>query len=199
VVSLFFSGFAAVFTVALFLAGMIVFCAGMGAGDHRSRNEHLLAAGIIGLLFAAALSQRGVGPADGLTRWIVVGLMLFAIDLGGRRQGHLHPSTVVWALILGSAAVLLRADFYGPALGVLRGSWQSSPDRWRLFVYHLGGGVGLALLYLLGVVVATRLPRILPRSIALAMATAVVLVEATGWIREVQAFLFLHWPGPRWG
>lgn len=199
VVDLVLSGFSAAFTVALFLSVVAAFLAGFGVGSRRSWGEHLLSALILCLLFAGALSQRGVGSADTMTRWILVGLFVFMIDLGRREQGSIHASTVVWALLLGSAAVLLRGEVYGPALSWVRGSWQVIPDRSQLFVYHLGGGVALGSFYLLGFALALRMPRRGASWIGLAGAVFGVIVYATAWIGHLEQFLLLHWPHQGWG
>jgi hypothetical protein len=193
------AGFSATFTVSLVWAAALLFAAGLGAGERRSSLEHVVTAGVVAGLFGLAMSQRGVSSADAMTRWIVAGLVVFAVDLGRRRQQSLHPSTLLWSLMLGSAAVLLRGDVFGPLLGVLRGAWQSSPDRGELFLYHLGSGLGLALLYGGGATISSRLPATVGRSVAGVTAAVVVVLYATGWFAEINEWLLLRWPVQRWG
>jgi hypothetical protein len=193
------AGFSATFTVSLVWAAGVLFMAGLGAGSRRSTLEHAVSAGVVAGLFGLAMSQRGVSSADAMTRWTVVGLVVFAVDLGRRRQHSLHPSTVLWSLMLGSVAVLLRGDVFGPLLGVLRGGWQSSPDRSDLFLYHLGSGLGLALLYGGGAAISYRLPPRVGRSVAGVGAAIVVALYATGWFAGINEWLLLRWPVQRWG
>ncbi len=194
-----FAGLAATFTVALSISVGLVVIAGAGSARNRSVAEHGLSAVVMILLFGLALSQRGVSSPDSMTRWVLVGILFFGADLGRRGQGNLHASTVVWALLLASAAILLRLDVFGPQLGVLRGSWQSTPDRFLLFRYHLGSGIGLALVYGLAVICFRRVPSTIGRWVGAIGVLLLVSAQVGGWYELGVRFLLLHWPGPSWG
>lgn len=193
------AGLQALLTPALTLSALAVGVAGLATARRRIVLDHGLSMILLAILFSLALAQRGPSSLDTVSRWIVVGAGFVLLDAGRRRVQSLHPSVLVWSLLLGAVAVLLRTNVYGPVLGVVEGSWQSGSAFASLWVYHLGSGVALAVVYGLGVLVGRRLPEGPAEWVGLLSALALILVAGLDHVGTLQRELLLRWPAVTFG
>lgn len=193
------AGVQTLFTPALFLSAVLLTVAGLSASRRRPALDHVITFVLVAVLFSLALAKRGPSSLDPVSRWIVVGAGLLLLDAGRRRVKGLNPAVLVWAILLGAIAILLRANIYGPVLSALEGPWQTSSSFGELWLYHLGAGLGLGVTYVVGVLAGRRVPAAVSDGLGVVTALAVILIAGLNQIDAVQRQLLLRWPPSTWG
>lgn len=188
-------GFGALLGPGMALSSAVVFVVGLAFSRRRAATGHLVCAAVLAVLFATATARRGLSEPGSAAFLVALGILLVLSWLVTRHEeARWSWPALLTGLLLATLAVQWRMDSYGPVLGVLRGSWQTPPDRAALLLYHLATGIGLAGLHLLGVALGRRLPSRAGIAVVWGLSVGAGALMWTGGWSEVVRVLLLRWP-----